>query len=38
MRMKTEHFEKDAKDDHVFQCIAAAVVFVCYYGMFEYVE
>lgn len=34
-RMKTEHFEKDAKDDDVFQCIAAAVVIV-YYGMFEY--
>ncbi len=26
--MKTEHFEKDAKDNHVFQCIAATVVIV----------
>lgn len=33
--MKTEHFEKDAKDSHVFQFNAAAVVIVDY-GMFEY--
>lgn len=33
--MKIEHFEKDAKDNRGFQCIAAAVVIVDY-GMFEY--